>query len=748
MLGLPRAFALMRASFAIAAPSASLRKKSAPRNRVFARVNRRDTVRPRVNSDEPDFSWVPFFEQLADALRAWRDRQADLLAFLRELRHTGLPVTPLDDSDETGRKFDLAEVDPFTFLGAFNRNIHLESRQKLVAAAASFFKLTAAPPAAFPGMPLLNNMGSWFISYQHRRRLDDVPRLWDVFEKALGPDPLHDPAFAQAFDRALQVRHTNINLTIGLFWIRPHQFLSLDSRLREHLGLTIPSTGLDARWYIDTIERVRKQHGDDFPRLSEAAGGAAEALSTESPPTRSDINYWFAGAYWDGAAEPDQTERFLVEGIWENGYTDRYLDMVRQIRPGDLIAIKSSTVQSKELPFDGRGHTVSRMVLKAIGTVVANRGDGRVVEVEWTPLDPPRNWYFYTTRRTLWRLRKDEPLAQRLIRFAFHGEAQDFAFFVDRWWGHPEPPAAPSIDPVESLPAGGNQPYGPDDLKREGVFLSDDEVRLSLSRLRTKKNLVLQGAPGTGKTFVARKLAYTVMEEQDRSRVVVVQFHPSTSYDDFVRGYRPTEQAGQFQLRDGPFLELCERARNDERPHVLIIDEINRGNLAQIFGELLMLLEADKRGKEHEVTPLYRRQPDERLYIPENVYVIGTMNLADRSLALVDFALRRRFAFMTLKPRFGEESYATWLRERGMPEKLLQLVVSRMRALNERIADDPHLGPALRIGHSFFCPTGDLSALGTGWFREIVETEIAPLLDEYWHDDRDKAQRAREELLA
>jgi len=169
----------------------------------------------------------------------------------------------------------------------------------------------------------------------------------------------------------------------------------------------------------------------------------------------------------------------------------------------------------------------------------------------------------------------------------------------------------------------------------------------------------------------------------------------------------------------------------------------------QVFGELFMLLEADKRGPKHAVTPLYRRHDDETFSVPENVLLISTMNIADRSLALVDFALRRRFAFITLEPRFGDVAFRKWLTDRKLPESVLHLIIQRLSALNERIGADAQLGPAFRVGHSFFCPRGDdFSGLGADWYREIVHTEIGPLLDEYWYDAPEKARLAKEALLA
>ncbi len=470
-------------------------------------------------------------------------------------------------------------------------------------------------------------------------------------------------------------------------------------------------------------------------------------------------SFWFAGAYWNDHDPVDQTARFLREGVWENGFEDKLLDEVRAIRPGDRIAIKATTNQKKSLPFDAHGKTISIMRIKATGTVISNDDDGRRVRVRWDPTPTgERIWYFYTYQGTLWRPKAHVEEAKRLIAFAFQNVPQDFEWFRQR--GYPQAAngsgsnATPSSIAPHALTADdkaepGTEPYGIDDLAADGVFVATNELAKVLKRWESKKNLILQGPPGVGKTFIARKLAYALIGSRDPGRIGSVQFHQSYAYDDFVRGYRP-KPSGGFEIRDGVFYEFCRRAAADqERWWVFIIDELNRGNIAQIFGELLMLIEDDKRKKEFEVPLVYRHDESERFYVPPNVYVLGLMNVADRSLALVDYALRRRFSFFTLTPLFDSSLFQDWLRARSMQNALVTTIVERMISLNETIRADSLLGSQYQIGHSFFCPKGDdFTDLTRSWYDEIVETEIVPLLAEYWIDNPDKVTEARRNLLA
>ncbi len=708
------------------------------------------------------FTWIPLYQELADELSKWQNRQEELIAFLEGLRANGYIITSFLDKAEDESRFPLKEVDPFTFFGVFNRGIRDEHRLAILGQIKKRFNLHSPLPEDFDGIPVLNNQSSWFFSFQNKRKAGDVERLWRVFQMALKDSPLENPEFLKAFDEALTVRKTNINITFGLFWIRPGEFLNLDQNNRAYLKIKLPPGGLTGKFYAETIQNVRKS-GKTFPEISHAAWNDSDEQGSKKGDDAKeadkrmldDRNYWLVGAYWDSMDPADQTDRFLKEGIWENGYTDRFCEEVKSIKVGDKIAIKASGTQHRNLPFNANNKTVSRMMIKAIGTVVANRGDGKTVEVEWELNFKEKVWYFYTSRMTLWPLRLDKgykllDLSEKLRDFIWYGKEQEYDWWVNRW-GIFGDDNGKSIDPDSENAV--HTPYDIEDLMASGIFLTEQELSEILERLRSKKAMILQGPPGVGKTFIARKLAYALMTEVDPSRLEMVQFHQAYSYDDFVRGFRPAAgQAGSFVLQNGVFYDFCQKAINDPDPtneYVFIIDEINRGNLSQIFGELLMLIEHDKRSPEFAVPLLYRTEHEPRFYIPPNLYLIGLMNVADRSLAMVDYALRRRFAFVTLKPQFENSLYRQWLVDRKMNPGLITLIIERMTDLNKDITTDPLLGENYQVGHSFFCPKGDnFAGLDRNWYNGIVRTEIAPLLKEYWFDNQAKADEVERRLLA
>jgi len=282
-----------------------------------------------------------------------------------------------------------------------------------------------------------------------------------------------------------------------------------------------------------------------------------------------------------------------------------------------------------------------------------------------------------------------------------------------------------------------------------GLFVSKSRFKEMLDSLSRKKNVILQGPPGVGKTYISKRLAYLLIGEKAQSKVAMVQFHQSYSYEDFIQGWRPQESGG-FERRNGAFYEFCRLAEQDmESNYVFVIDEINRGNLSKIFGELLMLIEADKRGPEYAIPLTYAHDLSDTFFIPPNVHIIGMMNTADRSLAMVDYALRRRFTFIDLVPAFDSDLFREFLDEQGVDSEVLDLIIERMSSLNEQIrSEKTNLGPGFELGHSFFCPHDTEDELGIDWYRSVIKSEIAPLLKEYWFDDTDKAEQLIAELLA
>ncbi len=269
------------------------------------------------------------------------------------------------------------------------------------------------------------------------------------------------------------------------------------------------------------------------------------------------------------------------------------------------------------------------------------------------------------------------------------------------------------------------------------VYMDADAYHDLVDLAERKKNVILQGAPGVGKTFAAKRLAYSMMGKKDKNRVTMVQFHQSYSYEDFIMGFRPNENG--FSLRHGVFYDFCKKAEEDSgNKYFFIIDEINRGNLSKIFGELFMLIECDKRD-----TDLQLLYANELFRVPANVYIIGMMNTADRSLAMLDYALRRRFSFFEMTPGFETDGFRAY-REKLESDKLNRLI-DCVEKLNDAIAADEALGEGFQIGHSYFAGL-EKDKLTDAVLASIVKHELVELLKEYWFDEPLKVKEWKDKL--
>lgn len=277
--------------------------------------------------------------------------------------------------------------------------------------------------------------------------------------------------------------------------------------------------------------------------------------------------------------------------------------------------------------------------------------------------------------------------------------------------------------------ASSSDTYTKDDFLNE-VYMTEERYETLVNVLRNKKNIILQGAPGVGKTFAARRLAWSMMGEKDDSRIEFVQFHQNYSYEDFMMGYKPVEDG--FELKYGIFYRFCQKAANQpDKEFFFIIDEINRGNMSKIFGELLMLIEKDYRGT--KMTLAYNGLP---FSVPKNLYIIGMMNTADRSLAMIDYALRRRFSFFEIEPGFDSQGFISY--QNDLNSETLDELISKVKELNRKIAADKSLGRGFCIGHSYFCGR---DVCTDEWLHSVVDYDILPMLSEYWFDDENEFQR-------
>ncbi len=624
------------------------------------------------------FGWTKFYMEFADKLLDHKGDRRRLVAKVREVCNN-LGYGYLDNSGTAEETTGLPDICPFTTMGTFNRNITSANRKTIATEIGNFLGVTEPVPDSFDGIPTLNNLNS--VVFWDR---SDIDPLWQVFKDAIQLTDSDDEdtrqSFVDSYDRALRAKGVGVDLTMGLFWIRPGRFMTLDGKSSQYiassLGFTLPSAiPPQGHEYLKLADDLTKRFGGaDFPVHSfQELSLAAYERSTNAP-------VWVVRAGRQGQLEDAAIEHHLAIVDWGVADltgavdTDAVREQVRQDVPGaSNQRIGNITSQLASFLLDmGEGDIVVLPLKTQRGRVAIGRITGPYTyrEVGGDPFHTrPVNW-----------IRTDVP---RL----------DFGEDLQSSLGNPRTICRIQGNEAERRIAAmldGNgevREYTVDNIIADGCFLEESRLKTMLARLKTKKNLILQGPPGTGKTWLAKKLAFALIGEIDERRVRPFQFHPNMSYEDFIRGFRPDGDEG-LTLVDGPFLEVVKDARCDtDSDYVMVIEEINRGNPAQIFGEMLTLLEADKRSPKEALTLAYPRSDGERVYIPPNVYVIGTMNVADRSIALVDLALRRRFAFIDLAPTFGAV-WRDWVHEQcGIPLGFLTTVEERMNALNKRIAD-------------------------------------------------------------
>jgi len=670
------------------------------------------------------YTWVPFFQELANCLLPYRGRGQELLekvdaAYTRAKLKNDKLKNNLSLKQLQKYNVDPNQVDPFTVLGTINRGLTEQNRLLLCEAFKLVFDLKADVPTDFNGIPIFQNQIAWIIAEDY-----DV---WDIFEAAINyaDKGTEKEKFVKSFN-TFKDRKTGIRyLTFGLFWIRPYTFISLDTRNEEYIGKVVPElsgkirNGYDGEEYLEICRTLTGQYDSlndihNHVELSMAAYGLSQNFIFQCNPSKYNMQ--------DAMKHLDE----MVYSVNKN--------YVKKIAPYMNVYIWLSGP-------DG-GVAAKAMTISDVGAYQDPEEEEKYY-LDGTQEDFSLNnvWIRFTKKlvKVIPKEKiKNHPVLKDLNIFKF---SQGTTFPITREQAasldemiegkYVEKPAEaveqPKEDPVNEE-ASELDEYSEDDFLNE-VYMEPDQYHALINLLEAKKNIILCGAPGVGKTFTAKRLAYAMMGVKDESRIKFIQFHQNYSYEDFVEGYRPKKDSDGFELVDGVFKQFCDQARGKDNKYFFVIDEINRGNLSRIFGELLMLIEADKRGKaEYTADLAYSKQP---FTVPDNVYIIGMMNTADRSLAIIDYALRRRFSFFEMKPQL--DALEKDISE--LNDQRAENLVEAVKKLNTVIEKDPALGSGFQIGHSYFCNKKDEESVDA-WLDRIVNYDIIPMLEEYWFDNR------------
>jgi hypothetical protein len=676
------------------------------------------------------FAWVPIYIELAEKLLAYRDRQDELLRMIDEMREAGLKPIKTEDEDKNEKPVALKEIDPFTFFANFNRTKTSEDQRRLLLEyLRPKFNLKTPLPEDFDGVPVVLSFNAWFFPWEGVRQSDDVSSLWALAKATVSGPP--ETLDATLFSRCLHIEQVGPpKLTMGMYWMNPKHYTALDKNNRELFARhQIPTKVEDLSSYLSLIRAVNEKLGSDYPKISRRAWEEANTQPRKK-------QYWAGGTYW---SKFSKAEEFVAGNFWQIGWTredtepaaKKTWERFEDVNVGDEFAMKGLGGQ-----YD--------LVVYYIGEVVDKTDDGilrlkkldRPLYRDKAPSGPP--WFDTLVPIT----------AQRNIDLIFHGKQDE---------------------------SGKKQPDGEEEPKP----LLDTAKPASQSFERP--NLILYGPPGTGKTYetIERSVkiadpnfsASTHVAFKDKfdllvraERIAFITFHQSYSYEDFVEGIRPVlgDKGGQasYECRAGIFKRMAVNALFDclehvgtnppaaneysqraqivqdylthgERsnfrlkpesawkPYVLIVDEINRGNMSKIFGELITLIETDKRvGPIDNHNSLVVKLPYSNDYfaVPPNLFLLATMNTADKSIALVDIALRRRFEFKELSVQFNICNGLTPQMRSALNEFNLRI---RLRK------DRDH-----QIGHAYFITVKDSES-----FNKTFRRQIIPLLQEYFYND-------------
>ena len=703
-------------------------------------------------------TWVAFYSEFAEKLLPYMEDRKTLIEKIKAVYAAIDMRLPKLEKDN-----NIVDIDPFTIFGLFNKGITDANRIAILKGISQEFSVKAPVPTSFNGIPVLNNQKATYYSFISDRKDDDIDTLWEVFASAVAYAKNHSEsskaALIKAYDAALLQKGIKWNLTMGLYWICPYEYINLDSRNRWYIcnPENMPSDFIESvgnfstvpsgEKYLQINDRCRSilEKGNyrykNFPELSYYAWIVSEEVNEENRVVAAKNNQRSNVGEAIGDKNVQTTHYWIYSPgdnacMWDEFY-DAEIMAIGWGEIGDLTAFATKDAMKQKmkecidptLSYKNAAHATWQFVndMKPGDIVFVKKGMhrivGRGIVTSGYLFDASRNDEYKNIRQINWTNKGEwEHPGQAVMKTPT--DITSYTDYVEKLNALFEDDADEEIEEVEiQYPA-----YTAEDFLNE-VYMSRTDYQTLVSLLKNKKNIILQGAPGVGKTFAAKRLSYSMMEVKDSSRVMMVQFHQSYSYEDFIMGFRPA--ATGFELKKGPFYSFCKKAEMDsENDYFFIIDEINRGNLSKIFGELFMLIENDKRGVSLQL--LYS---DEKFSVLSNVYIIGMMNTADRSLAMLDYALRRRFAFFEFSPAFETEGFRTYRQEKS--NKKFDNLIAAIEKLNVAIENDDTLGRGFRIGHSYFCTESEIDDM---WLNAVITYEIVPLLNEYWFDEPSKVR--------
>lgn len=713
------------------------------------------------------FVWVDFYKEFAGKLLAYKNNRGELVEKVKAIyAETGINMPTLEKDNQ------LVDIDPFTVFGLFNKSSMREAnRIKIITAVRKIFDVVTAVPDSFDSIPVLNNQNATFYYFSDSRGDEDIDDLWNLFDSALkyaaDPSVNNREVLSKYFDLVIHKKgNGNSKITMGLYWISPNSFLNLDSRNEWYIyesgkipadvvaGLPEIETKIAASKYFAIVEKLREylQSGKcdlhDFKELSFEAWNYSTQVNEEKKAEKKQSQREQKGAgladddvdtvhYWiyspgDGASKWDD---FYKRGVMGLGWSE-IGDFSQYSSKDEMKAAMKEKIDPTR-PYKNAAHATWQFLqeMKQGDIVFAKKGMHSVIgrgvvtseyiydtedseypnirKVNWTNTG---DWEHpgQAVMKTLTDITSYTDYVAKLNSLIDVNDDEDDV--------EPEETVFPEYTPEKFL---------------EEVYMDGDSYDTLVELIRMKRNVILQGAPGVGKTFAAKRLAYSMMGCKDQNRVMMVQFHQSYTYEDFIEGFRPSSTSNNFEIKKGAFVNFCQKAAEDpENEYFFIIDEINRGNLSKIFGELFMLIENDKRGNALQL--LYS---GDKFSVPPKLYIIGMMNTADRSLAMLDYALRRRFAFFEMKPGFESEGFRDY--KMAFANSKFDSLIDCVEKLNAVIAADDSLGDGFCIGHSYFC---NLSAITDKALSNIVEYEMVPLLKEYWYDEPIKVKDWTEKL--